>query len=276
MTGYNWRAMRAIIRKDLMVVLRSPMVLVPMIILPLILQVLMPVGFGLVANFAQEEFANETEDLDAFFDSMPPAVAEQIEQYEEAGQFLVLSLVYLFAPLYLIVPMMVASVIAADSFVGERERKTMEALLYTPLSNRELLLAKMLTAWLAAMVVSVGSFILYVIIADAVTYPFVGRLLLPNALWLVLIFWVVPAVAAFGLMVTVLISSRVKTFQEAYQFGGVIVIPIVGLLLAQISGFVFFGPVLALVFGAVVWFVNVLMYLIGADTFKREVLIARL
>ena len=49
-----------------------------------------------------------------------------------ADSVMIAMLVYLFAPMYLIVPMMVSAVIAADSFVGERERKTLEALLHTP------------------------------------------------------------------------------------------------------------------------------------------------
>jgi ABC-type Na+ efflux pump permease subunit len=41
---------------------------------------------------------------------------------------------------------MVSSVLAADSFAGEKERKTLEALLYTPTTDRELFTAKLLEA----------------------------------------------------------------------------------------------------------------------------------
>ena len=69
---------------------------------------------------------------------------------------IVLILVYFFAPFYLILPLMVASVIAADSFAGEKERKTLEALLYTPTTDGELFLAKMLSAWTPAVAVAWG------------------------------------------------------------------------------------------------------------------------
>lgn len=271
----NWRGIRAIIRKDLTVVLRSPLVVLPMVVLPLILQILMPVGFGVAANLAADAFTQD-EDLDALLENLPPAVDEQLSGMAEAGVFLQVTLVYLFAPLFLVVPLVVSSVIAADSFVGERERKTLEALLYTPLTNTELLVAKMLTAWLAALVVAFGTFVLYVIVVNVAMWPFVGGVSFPNLLWLVVIFWVTPAVAGLGLITVVLVSSRVKTFQEAYQLSGLAVIPVVALILGQVSGLLFFGPVLALILGLAVWGLNVILFLVGIDSFRRDTLLSSL
>ena len=42
---------------------------------------------------------------------------------------------YLLAPLFLIVPLMVSAVLAADAFAGEKERKTLERLLHLPLAT---------------------------------------------------------------------------------------------------------------------------------------------
>ena len=39
---------------------------------------------------------------------------------------------YLLAPLFLIVPLMVSAVLAADAFAGEKERRTLESLLHLP------------------------------------------------------------------------------------------------------------------------------------------------
>ena len=51
---------------------------------------------------------------------------------------------YLLAPLFLIVPLMVSAVLAADAFAGEKERKTLETLLHLPISDRDLFFAKVL------------------------------------------------------------------------------------------------------------------------------------
>lgn len=265
----NWRAIRTMIGKDWRVISRSKLVLLPMIILPLILLVLMPAGIGLGAGLAPEELASEG-DLGAMLDAVPPEVARQLGDLDEGAFVAAVMLVYLFAPMFLIVPMMVSSVVAADSFVGEKERKTLEALLHTPLSDLELLLAKMLGAWLAAMAVAVFSFILYAVTVDTIMWYLAGRLVLPNMVWLILVFWVSPGAAAVGLAATVLISARVKTFQEAYQAGGIIVVPIVGVMFAQLAGVIFLSPLVALIFGSVTWALAAVLIWFGRKTFRRE------
>ncbi len=265
------RALGAVIRKDLTVVLRSRMILLPMILLPLILQVGLPVGLGLMVRLAPEELASSG-DLEPFLENVPQSVLSDLESEDESPRLLLLLLVYLFAPLYLIIPMMVSSVIAADSFAGERERKTLEALLHTPLTDFELIVAKMLSAWIAAILVSLGSFLLYSLAINAI----VGRAVLPNVLWIALVVWVAPAAAGTGLTTTVLISSRVSSFQEAYQLGAVVVIPLVGVLIAQVAGVFFLSLALALLFGLALWALNLLLLFFGLKTFRREELLVRM
>lgn len=272
----NWRAIRAVMRKDLKVVTRSKMVMLPMILLPVILQVIVPAGLGLMAIFAGDAVAGDVQDLQQMLALMP---APQVEQFSELGPgalFFQLMVVYAFAPMFLIVPVMVASVIAADSFVGERERKTLEALLYTPLTNREMLVAKMLSAWLAALVVELASFVLYALVVNGVGWPLMGRIFFPNLTWIIMVLWLAPAVAGLGLGLTVLISSRVNTFQEAYQLGSIVVLPIVFLLIGQFTGLVYFGAGLVAGLGAVVWLVDAVILWFGVQTFNRDALLSRL
>ena len=56
----------------------------------------------------------------------------------------VLMLGYFLAPLFLIIPLMVAAIVGAESFVGEKERHTLEGLLYTPATDLELYAGKVL------------------------------------------------------------------------------------------------------------------------------------
>lgn len=272
----NWRAIRALMRKDLLAVRRSRIVMLPLIILPLILIVIFPAGLGLAARLLPDTLASEASDLQQLLDSLPSAVRADLVGLSAADSVMIAMLVYLFAPMYLIVPMMVSAVIAADSFVGERERKTLEALLHTPLTNTEMLLAKMLSSWTAALAVTLGTFILYSLVVNLVGWQAMGGLFFPNLTWFLLVFWVAPAVAGFGLAVTVLISSRVKTFQEASQLGGIVVLPIVILLIAQLSGAFFLGPAITFVLGAVVWLLDAGLLWFGVKTFRREELLARL
>lgn len=272
----NWRGIRAVMSKDLRIVFRTKMIVLPMILLPLIMQVLFPAAFGLAAVYASESLSDDMAELEQMVNSLPPVAVRALEGLPPEALLLVVFLVYGFAPLFLIMPMMVASVVAADSFVGERERKTLEALLYTPLTDRELLVAKMLTAWLAAVVVGVLSFVLYTVVVNLVGWPVMGRIYFPNLMWLVLVFWVSPAVAGMGLGATVLISTRVNTFQEAYQIGGIVVLPIVALMLGQFAGLFTFSAGLTLMLGTVVWIIDGVLLWFGMKVFDRDALLARL
>jgi ABC-type Na+ efflux pump permease subunit len=178
--------------------------------------------------------------------------------------------------MFLIVPLMVSSVVAADSFAGEKERKTLEALAYTPTTDRELLLAKMLGGWIPGVLVGLFGFLIYTICVDLVTWRVTGNIYLPNVFWLLMAFWVGPAAAGLGLGVTVLVSARVNTFQEAYQMGSLVVLPVVFLMIGQMSGLFLLNTAFVFAMGLVLWVINVLLFLAGAATFRRGELMARL
>lgn len=274
----NWRAIRAIIRKDLKVVVQSKSVLIPLIVVPLVLLVLLPGIGGVLLAQADDTLTEEmTDDLQPFYDNLPASIADEINSYEsEAARVAAVAFKYFFAPFFLILPIMLANVIAADSFVGEKERKTLEALIYTPTSDRELYIAKLLSPWVAAIVLSVVGFVVYVLVVNLTTWPLFDGPLLPNLSWLLLLVWVSPAAAGFGLGAMVLVSSRVNTFQEAYQLGGMVVLPVVLLILGQAGGVLYFSPVVVFFLGLVLWLIDAGVFWYGSQTFERGELISRL
>ena len=76
----------------------------------------------------------------------------------EREQIVVLVLGYLLSPLLLVIPLMVSAVLAADAFAGEKERRTLEGLLLLPIADRDLFLAKVLSAYVPALVITwIGS-----------------------------------------------------------------------------------------------------------------------
>lgn len=272
----NWRAVRAIVRKDLKVVSQSRAVVLPMIIVPVLLLVLIPAVTGFLAlntDISDPQLA----DLTALLQQMPAGLLDEFEPLpSDSARLFVYTTVYAFAPLFLILPLMVANVIAADSFVGEKERKTLEALLYTPTTDGELLTGKLLSAWLPALAVSLLGYALYSITANLAAVQLVGKPLFPNLIWTVMVVWVAPAAAAFGLTSMILVSTRAKTFQDAYQTGSLVVLPMVVLLLAQTTGVIYFNIWLTLALGLVLWIVSLALLYYGKRTFHRTELIARL
>lgn len=269
----NLRAIRAIVEKDLKVVSRQKGVLLPMIIVPLIFLVVIPIGVSIAARYAPSDAFH---DLEAFMNNMPPTLLSGFEGLAMDELILVLALVYFMAPMFLIIPLMVASVIAADSFAGEKERKSLEALIYTPTTDRELFAGKMASAWLPAWAVTFFGFLLYTLVVNLAGWSIMGRVFFPNTMWLVLAFWVAPAAAGLGLSSMVIVSARVKGFQEAYQLGGSMVLPIILLVIGQAAGVIYFNTFVVFLLGVIFWAINALLLWVGARSFERSEMIAQL
>lgn len=273
----NWRAIIAIVRKDLKVIRRSRGVMIPLIVVPVLVCVLLPGLFAALPQFLGDIAYTDTQsDLALWLEQLPPMLQQQFEGYSDAQRMVILMAVYYFAPMYLILPLMVSSVIAADSIAGEKERKTLEALLYTPTSDRDLLAAKLLSAWVPAVMVAWLGFALYAVVLNGVGWPLFGRIFFPNALWWWLALWVAPALAGIGLGFTVLISARVGTFQEAYQLGGLVVLPVVALMISQSTGALYFGPRMVFILGLAAWIIDGVLFWLGSRILRRSALLTRL
>ena len=155
---------------------------------------------------------------------MPGGMADPILSLPQREQLIVLVNGYLLAPLFLIVPLMVSAVLAADAFAGEKERKTLESLLHLPIADRDLFFAKLLTAFLPAIAVSWVGFALLLHRVERGGVAGAPPRLRADAPLAVMILWVAPAVAALGLAVMVRVSARARTSQEANQLGGAVIL----------------------------------------------------
>jgi len=263
----------AMVQRDLRLVSRSRGVLVPLAVVPLVTLVLIPamIAFLPGVSGAPEQL------LSSLPLQLTPAdvVQAQVASLSPEESFITLALLHFMAPVYLLVPLIVASVIAADSFAGERERKSLEALLYLPTTDTELLAAKILSAWLPAVTVGGVGFVLYGLTINLFGWPVMGRLFFPTWTWLVIGLWVMPAVAGLGLGVGALISSRVGTVQESSQLGSIVVMPLLVLLLAQLGGRLHLGVPQALLLGGFLWATTLVLLRLGRRWCSREALLLR-
>ena len=267
----NYRAVLAITAKDLKVISRSKGVMLPLIIVPIIFLVVMPAGAALIGNSNLPNSNPAT-----LLKQMPPALLTELTRYTDAQKVVVLMINYMLAPLFRVLPLMVASVIAADSFAGEKERKTLEGLLYTPTTDQELFLGKVLSAWIPAVAVAVGGFVVYGIVANVAGWPIMGQIFFPTWTWIILVFWVCPAAAGLALGVMVLVSLRAQTFQEAYQMGAMVVLPVVLLTLGQATGVIYISVGLVFVLGLVLWALDLGLLWVCGKVFRRSEIIARI
>lgn len=272
------RSLLAIMWKDLKVSVENKGVMIPIIVIPMVLFVILPWVITMVPSWAGGSIGNiqslESQ-INQLLVKMPAAIQNQLTGHTAAEQMSIFILVYGLAPMFLILPLMVSSVLAADSFAGEKERKTLEALLYTPTTDQELFVAKLLGPWLASIVISLISFILFTIMVDLSGWIVMKELLMPNLMWVMLILWVSPAVAGLSLVAMVFVSARAQGFQDAYQSGGLVVLPVLALVAGQFTGVMFFIVWVVLILGLVFWILlAVLLWLAGKD-FKRELLMQK-
>jgi ABC-type Na+ efflux pump permease subunit len=267
----NWRSVRAIARKDLYEVRRNRMVWMPMVVLPVLFCLIMPLVLLLVTQAAGQESPDAMldPDLAQLLENLPPPVKAELEGLSGNQQMIVIMLGFLFAPLFLILPVMTASTIGTNSFVGEKERKTIESLLYTPATDRELFVGKMLAAILPALVITWLSFVVYTLVLNVVGAPVMGRAWFPTPAWYPLILWVTPAVAGLGVLGAVLVSARASTFMEAYQTTGILVVPLLLLVFGQVFGLITLSVELALVVGLLVWLVDLALLWTSQRLFSR-------
>jgi ABC-2 type transport system permease protein len=264
----DWVAMGAVLAKDVTAVRRSKAVVLPMLIVPALLLLVLPLVIGLAATSGDPPGAG------GFLEAVPDRLAEAVRALPKEQQLLVLVDGYLLAPLFMIVPLMVASVLAADAFAGEKERKTLEGLLHLPINERDLFYAKVAGAFIPAMAVSWIGFLCFVVIANSVGWPVMHRLFLPTRLWVVMMAWVAPGIAALGMGVMVRVSARARTAQEANQLGGAVVLPLIFLVVGQSTGLLLVTLPVVVLAGAVVWAVAIWLLHRGAARFTRDAMLS--
>ncbi|WP_405171921.1 ABC transporter permease subunit [Paenibacillus sp. FSL H8-0280] len=257
----NRQAIRALVRKDIRSVTASVQLWLPMLIVPLIIGIIMPSALLWAASRMElRSLGNISfllESLDALTHSgQIPQLASMPTDNHRIVYYLAM---YMFAPLFLIIPVMASSILTANSFAGEKERKTLEGLLFTPISMNTLFKGKVLAALIPSILLSWVTFLIYGIIANILMYPMFGTLMFPNLNWIILVVWVVPACSLMVILLNVLISAKVRGFQEAYQLGGLIVLPLIALVAGQASGMLLIGPWMLLIIGAVLLLISVVL-----------------
>jgi len=272
----NSRHIWAIARKDLREASANKAVWVPMLIVPLIFVVVMPLIMILVYNSIPEAEASLTTDpgLDAFLSTLPEAYLGPDSPFTASQLMLVIMLGYMLAPMFLIIPLMFATTIASESFAGEKERKTLEALLYSPASDAELLLGKVMAGFVPAVAISLLSFAGYILVLNIAGWPIFGRIWFPLAHWWPMMFWMTPALALLGVAVTVLISKKVNTFMGAYQTSTSTVILLVALIAGQALGVFSLNVAIGMLLGLAIFIADAILMWAAAKAFNRKTLLS--
>lgn len=234
----NKAAVWAIARKDMEGITANVQVWLPMLVVPLVMVVLLPALMLWALGRYEVQALGNVEPMLRMIDQIPPSgLKSALDALPGVNQRLAyLAVNYVLAGFFLLIPLMTASTISADSFVGEKERGTLESLLFAPVDLLSLFVGKVLSAFIPAVGLSLVAFVAYGLVVNLVGWPLFGRIFFPHPNWLPLMLLVIPMVSLTAILFNVLISARVATFQAAYQLGGLVVLPVMVLIFGQVSG----------------------------------------
>jgi ABC-type transport system involved in multi-copper enzyme maturation permease subunit len=263
--AFRSRRALAVFWKDFLDLRKNPALLLAMAALPLVLVV---VPMIVVWTYVRDPNDSNLRVIALYYDPTLPLNAN-------AGRFLVERTLLDWFGMFLVMPVFVPILISSQSVAGEKERRTLEPLLASPVTAMELVAGKSLASLVPALMITWTAFVLLCVGVDVVAWPLGQGLMLPNTLWLFGILVLAPLFAFFGNGVAVLISARVAEARTAQQLSALIVLPLVGLVAGQVAGFLNAGLVYYAVQGGVVLLLDVALLWASVRLLDRERLISR-
>lgn len=257
----NKRIFKAMLKKDFKGLRKSRKTWVPMLMSTILLCIIIPVIIAYLGTYtdtlvAEDETVNRLTDV--IVQQMPDGKAkEKISSLNSLSEkFTFFFLNYMAISMFIMVAVINSMVTATSSFVGEKERGTLETLLFSPISIKDMFISKIIASFVPSITLTYGAFILTFTIINLMLYPVYGILFMFNSLWAVLLLWLIPIVLLFTILINVLISSKTKTFQEAQQLGGLLVLPIVGFIITQSVGLIFINTITLILAGSILLVVS--------------------
>ena len=220
--------------------------------------------------------------LGAFVDerALPPELAAQvIAQRPEwaaftAGELAGAFAVQQFLVFFLLMPAYIPLSIATFSIIGEKQARTLEPVLAAPIRTDELLAGKAVAALVPGVLAGWATYAAFVLLASLVYGPALFGVVTDGS-WLAGVFVLGPAVGLSSVVAGVIVSARVNDPRVAQQIGGVIIIPIIGLVLIQATGTLLVGPTGYFILALIIGIVSLLGLRAGVQLFDRETILTR-
>jgi ABC-2 type transport system permease protein len=196
------------------------------VVLPAVIFAAIPTGLVIFLEVQQlSEF--QLRQIEQFTSGVPGELPTKLA----AQGFIVLN----FMAYFLLIPAMVPMAIAAQSVIGEKQARSLEPQLATPVTVLELLLGKALAAMLPAVLATWAVYLGYALVNGAIADWRLVRLVF-SPQWLLAMVTLVPLICLLSVLLGILVSSRVSDPRTAQQLGGFVVIPVIAVAVAQFFG----------------------------------------
>ncbi len=176
---------------------------------------------------------------------------------------------------FLFMPVILSSMGAAMSIAADKQQRTLEPILATPVADREFLLAKLLAAAVPGTLVTWAAGLLFALGAMIVSTVRLGHPVFPGLPFVVALVLLVPLAGGIAALIGMRASMRAADVQAAAQMAGLWVVPaaiiLIGLIGRPALRSVPFALIALVLFGLVFWrlFVGTL------KRFDREEILVR-
>ncbi len=262
---WSWYRVGVVCRKEWSEIYHNRRVLLSTVLLPLILVVIGTSGQWGVSLMSSADFVNEP----------PPSLGVgRFEGLDVREQFQA-SLALQFLTLFLLIPLLIPISTATYSVVGEKRDRTLEPLLASPLRTEELLVGKAVASLTPGLLVAVTAYVVYaglssLVIDNARVFSYVL-----GPIPLLVMGVLAPLLGLLGVGLALLISSRSTDPRAAEQITSVLVLPLMGVFVAQVLGLVQIAPWSVVVSAVVLAVVDALLFVVATHVFKRGEILTR-
>jgi len=255
----------ALLRKELLDLSRNRGALLPVAIVALV-ALLLPFGVTIAIPAMTGQHLGDDSDL------LRVSAALGTHDGLSADGRVQLFLFQQFLMLFLLTPITGAMALAAHSVVGEKQARTLEPLLATPIGTIELLVAKVLGSLIPTLAIAMTGLVLHFVGLALLAEPGVLRAMVTPRTAL-LVFLVSPAAALLSLQSAIVVSSRVNDARTAQQFGVLLIIPLTAVLVAQFAGMLWLSARALALVGLGILAVWAVLTVVSAALFQRDAIL---
>lgn len=172
--------------------------------------------------------------------------------------------------LLIMIPVTVPTVTASYSFVGEKVNRSLEPLLATPITDKELLLGKAGSIFVLSMTATAVAFVVATAMVDLLTEPVLGYYPLPTVYWIAGIVLLAPGMCMMSILTNVLVSSKVNDVRVSQQVGSIVVLPLLVFFVSSLSGLMTSELSSLLVFSGLIFAADLVVLWLSLRIFRRE------
>lgn len=262
----SYKTIGIVAKKDILEIQKDRSLLLTVLLLPLIFSVILPVLLLLLGT--NEGVTSSIAGMTNFLKNLTQI--SYPSHLTGTGIILYAIFIYFFLPFFLLIPVMIATTLAATSLVGEKEHKTLEGVLFSPISAKELILGKSLASAFPAIIITIVSAMIYFLIINTLGFHHFQSIILPSLSWIIMLFIMAPLLVLSSIFLTILGSQYIDSSRSAQSLSMFFVLPIFGLVISQSTGVLLLGIRETIILVVALIIITALIFSILIKTFNFE------